>query len=168
MCITGTFKNLAFPVTAFSVVVLNQLSKLAIRMSMSPGQSVPEDGFFRITYSTNTGGVFGLPAPQAFLITLSVIVIALIIFVYIRYPLTRRTLIKIALGLMMGGALGNLIDRLFVGEFGKVVDFIDIGAWPVFNLADSSIVIGVLIIAYYFIALTRKEKVGTDENGQAA
>lgn len=165
MHITVVVRDITFPVTAFLAVVLDHLSKLAIRVSMVPGQFVPQEGFFRITYSTNTGGVFGLPAPQAFLITLSMVVIALIIVAYIRYPLTRRMPIKIALGLMMGGALGNLIDRLFVGEFGKVVDFIDVGAWPVFNLADSSIVIGVVIVAYYFIVFTRKEKGRTVENG---
>jgi signal peptidase II len=81
-----------------------------------------------------------------------------IVFVYYRYPLSREKLIKIALGFLVGGAIGNLIDRLFIGEFGKVTDFIDIGAWPVFNLADSATVIGVILIAYYFVFVYRKEK----------
>jgi signal peptidase II len=153
-----------FPLVASSVVILDQVSKLSIRICMSQGQSIPQEGFFRITYSTNSGGVFGLPAPQAFLITLSVIVVALIIVAYCRYPLARKILIQMALGLLMGGAIGNLIDRLFIGEFGKVVDFIDIGAWPVFNLADLSIVIGVAVVAYYFLVIARKEQPKLNEH----
>jgi signal peptidase II len=125
---------------------------------MSPGQSIPKEGFFRITYSENEGGIFGLPLPSVLLIVLTIIVIVAIVFVYYRYPLSREKLIKIALGFLVGGATGNLADRLFIGEFGKVTDFIDIGAWPVFNLADSATVIGVILIAYYFVFVYRKEK----------
>jgi signal peptidase II len=57
-------------------------------------------------------------------------------------------LVRIALGLLLGGAVGNLIDRIRLGE---VVDFIDVGAWPVFNLADSAVVVGVILIIYYFL-----------------
>jgi len=141
-----------------AVVAIDQVSKFCIRTIMSPGQSIPEGGFFRITYSKNEGGIFGLPLPSVFLIVLTTIVIVAIVFVYYRYPLSREKLIKIALGFLMGGAIGNLVDRLFIGKVGEVTDFIDIGAWPVFNLADSAVVIGVILIAYYFIFVYRKEK----------
>lgn len=151
-------KKQAFVFITLAVVAIDQVSKFCIRTVMSSGQSIPEEGFFRITYSENEGGIFGLPLPSVFFIVLSFVVIVAIVFVYYRYPLSREKLIKIALGFLVGGAIGNLIDRLFIGEFGKVTDFIDIGAWPVFNLADSATVIGVILIAYYSIFIYKKEK----------
>jgi signal peptidase II len=141
-------KRLNFFLVALIVVALDQVSKFFIRANMNLGQSIPEEGFFRITYGTNTGGVFGLFANQAFLITLTAIVGVAAILVYSRYPLFNRVLVRIALGLLLGGAVGNLIDRIRLGE---VVDFIDVGAWPVFNVADSAVVVGVILIIYYFL-----------------
>ncbi|MCK4362831.1 MAG: signal peptidase II [Dehalococcoidia bacterium] len=141
-------KELTFFLVALIVVALDQVSKFFIRANMTLGQSIPEEGFFRITYGTNTGGVFGLFANQAFLITLTAIVGVAAILVYSRYPLFNRVLVRIALGLLLGGAVGNLIDRI---RFGEVVDFIDVGAWPVFNIADSAVVVGVILIIYYFL-----------------
>jgi signal peptidase II len=89
------------------------------------------------------------------LITLTAIVGIAAILIYARYPLFNRMLVKIALGLLLGGAVGNLIDRI---RFGQVVDFIDVGAWPVFNLADSAIVVGVIIIIVYILFLARREE----------
>jgi len=152
------FHRYVFILTAVLTVLIDQASKLCIRLCLIPGQSVPSEGVFRITYSTNEGGVFGLPLHQAVLITLSVLVIVSITFLYMRYPIAHHKLLTISLGMIMGGAIGNLIDRVFVGEFGRVVDFIDIGAWPVFNLADSAIVIGTAMTAYYFIFLYKKDK----------
>ena len=141
-------KRLTFFLVAIIVVALDQISKFFIRANMALGQSIPEEGFFRITYGTNTGGVFGLFANQAFLITLTAIVGVAAILVYSRYPQANRVLVRIALGLLLGGAVGNLIDRI---RFGEVVDFIDVGAWPVFNVADSAVVVGVILIIYYFL-----------------
>ncbi len=141
-------KELTFFLVALIVVALDQISKFFIRANMALGQSIPEEGFFRITYGTNTGGVFGLFANQAFLITLTAIVGVTAILVYSRYPQANRVLVRIALGLLLGGAVGNLIDRI---RFGEVVDFIDVGAWPVFNVADSAVVVGVILIIYYFL-----------------
>lgn len=141
-------KRLTFFLIALIVVALDQVSKFFIRANMNLGQSIPEEGFFRITYGTNTGGVFGLFANQAFLITLTAIVGVAAILVYSRYPQANRVLVRVALGLLLGGAVGNLIDRI---RFGKVVDFIDVGAWPVFNVADSAVVVGVILIIYYFL-----------------
>ena len=158
----GLIKGMAFFLTALIVLALDQLSKFLIRANMSPGQSIPEDGLFRITYVTNIGGVFGILSNQAFLIILTSAVGIAAILLYSRYPIFKRMLVKISLGLLLGGALGNLIDRLFVGEFGQVVDFIDIGfgqyRWPTFNLADSAISVGVILLFYYFIFLVTKEE----------
>ncbi|MCK5654283.1 MAG: signal peptidase II [Dehalococcoidia bacterium] len=141
-------KRLTFFLIALIVVALDQVSKFFIRANMNLGESIPEEGFFRITYGTNTGGVFGLFANQAFLITLTAIVGVAAILVYSRYPQANRVLVRVALGLLLGGAVGNLIDRI---RFGEVVDFIDVGAWPVFNVADSAVVVGVILIIYHFL-----------------
>ncbi len=155
----GLIKGMAFFLTALIVLALDQVSKFLIRANMSPGQSIPEDGLFRITYVTNIGGVFGILSNQAFLIILTTAVGIAAILLYSRYPIFKRMLVKISLGLLLGGALGNLIDRL---SFGWVVDFIDIGfgqyRWPTFNLADSAIVLGVILLFYYFIFVVRKEE----------
>ncbi len=151
----GLIKGMAFFLIALIVLALDQVSKFLIRANMSPGQSIPEDGLFRITYVTNIGGVFGILSNQAFLILLTTAVGIAAILLYSRYPIFNRMLVKISLGLLLGGALGNLIDRL---SFGWVVDFIDLGFWPVFNLADSAIVLGVTLLFYYFIFLVRKEE----------
>ena len=150
----GPIKELIFTLVALAVVALDQVSKFFIRANMTPGQSMPEEGFFRITYVTNEGLAFGILSNQAFLITLTTIVGIAAILMYARYPLFNRVLFKISLGLLLGGAVGNLIDRI---RFGEVVDFIDVGAWPVFNLADSAIVVGVIIIILYLLFLARRE-----------
>ena len=153
----GPVKELPFFLVALVVVALDQVSKFFIRANMIPGQSIPEEGFFRITYVTNVGGAFGILSNQAFLITLTAIAGIAAILIYARYPLFNRMLVRVALGLLLGGAVGNLIDRI---RFGEVVDFIDVGAWPVFNLADSAIVVGVIIIIFYLLFLARRD-VGT-------
>ena len=74
---------------------------------------------------------------------------------YRRFPLLNNWLTWAGLGLVLGGTVGNLIDRL---RLGYVTDFIDFGFWPAFNLADSAIVVGVIIFAYSLLSLARAEK----------
>ncbi len=145
--------EIAFFIAALLVVIIDQVSKHFIRTGLTLGQKMPEEGFFQITYSVNTGGVFGLFADQAFLITIIAAVGIIAILIYSRYPAFNGLLVRISLGLILGGAVGNLIDRI---RFGWVTDFIDIGGWPVFNLGDSAIVIGVILILYHFIFRARK------------
>ena len=133
---------------ALSVVAADQLSKYLIRANMELGQSIPSEGFLRLTYTTNTGGAFGLFSNQAFLLALAAVIAIVVLVRYMRYLPPHSWLLKIALGLLLGGAVGNLIDRVRLGE---VTDFIDIGAWPVFNLADSAIVVGTVLIVYYLL-----------------
>jgi len=100
-----------------------------------------------LTYVTNTGAAFGLlPDHGLFFIAIAAIVV-IAILVYHRH-LPDKALVKASLGLQLGGALGNLTDRL---RYGYVIDFIDFKVWPVFNLADSAIVIGVAVLAYYLL-----------------
>lgn len=98
---------------------------------------------FRITHVSNTGAAFGLFPGGSPLFTIIAVVVALIILAYnFSLPAGHR-LLRVALGFQLGGALGNLIDRL---RLGHVTDFLDFGPWPVFNLADTSIVVGVIIL----------------------
>jgi len=148
-------RELGLLVTASLVIALDQVSKFLVRDNMTLGQSIPEEGFFRITHITNAGGSWGILVNTTFLTIATVVVVVAAVVLYLRYPLVRRTPVRVAMGLLIGGAIGNIIDRLSQGH---VTDFIDVGAWPVFNVADCAIVIGVIIIALYLIFSARKER----------
>ena len=130
-------------VTLPTVLAADQLTKLFIRNNFYLGQSWPQEGFLRLTYATNTGTAFGLLRNQtAFLIIASIVAVGFLVYFYRTHAIVRPTL-RLSIGLQLGGALGNLLDRVTVGA---VVDFIDVGWWPIFNLADSSIVVGMTIL----------------------
>ncbi len=144
----ATRKLLLF-VIALSVVAADQLSKYLVRANMElGGESIPGEGIVRLTYTTNTGGAFGIFTNQTFLLAMTAIIGIAVLVLYLRYLPVRSTLLKVGLGLVLGGAVGNLIDRLRLGE---VTDFIDVGAWPVFNLADSAITVGTILIVFYLL-----------------
>jgi len=151
----------SFLLTALLVVVADQLSKLWIRSKLLVGQSLFEVGFFQIIrLPPNTGAAFGLFQNQSFALTIVAIVgIAAILLyallIYRRFPFLNNLLGRSALGLILGGTIGNLIDRL---RFGGVTDFISIGIWPAFNIADAAIVVGVTLFAYSLLPLARAEK----------
>jgi signal peptidase II len=138
------------------IVGLDQLTKYLVMTYMELGQSIPEEGWIRLTYTTNTGGAFSLFANQGFLLAIASILGIAILVLYLRYlPLDSKVL-KLGLALDLGGAVGNLIDRV---RFGEVVDFVDIGAYPVFNVADSAITVGTVLIIYYLLFIaTRKTR----------
>ncbi|MFC1860967.1 signal peptidase II [Chloroflexota bacterium] len=151
--------NVVSIIIVLAVVAADQLSKLWIRNNLVYGQSIVEIGIFRITRIHNTGAAFGLFQGQSFGLTIvaaagAVILLVYILFVRHRYPLLDNTLSKLALGLVLGGTIGNLIDRL---NMGYVTDFIDIGFWPAFNVADSAITVGVFIFVYSLFPLVKKE-----------
>jgi len=101
---------------------------------------------FRLTFITNTGAAFGMfPQMGSVLMVVAVVVVIAIATFSHRLP-TGNVWIRVCLGLQLGGAMGNLIDRLI---HGYVVDFVDISFWPIFNIADVCIVSGVSILAYF-------------------
>lgn len=119
---------------------------------------MPEEAPVRLTYIVNTGAAFGLlPQYSLFLVLIAFLVIGMVLF-YHRYIPSGALLVKIALGLQLGGAVGNLLDRL---RYGYVIDFIDIRVWPVFNLADFSISLGVFLLAYFLLFSQEKKKEAT-------
>ncbi len=152
--------QVTFFLTALLVVVADQLSKIGIRSGLATGESIPETGLFRLTHVRNAGATFGLFQDQSFSLTIVGLIgiVVLLLFALLfsrRLTFFANRLGKPALGLILGGTVGNLIDRL---RLGYVTDFIDIGIWPVFNLADSAIVVGVILLAYRHFFLTRAKK----------
>lgn len=126
------------------IVILDQLSKSYIQANMKLGESIPIlPDIFHITYILNPGAAFGLFANQTFFfIALAVVMMLAVVYFY---PAIKKesAWIKVGIGLLLGGAIGNLIDRV---QIGKVVDFFDFRIWPIFNIADIGIVCGAFII----------------------
>jgi signal peptidase II len=152
--------NVVFFLTALLVVAADQLSKLWIRSNLDVAQSLPEEGPFRLTYIHNTGASFGLFQDQSFLLTIVgfIGIVLVLFFVFLvprRFPFLDAKLGNLALGLVLGGTIGNLVDRL---RFGHITDFIDIGIWPIFNIADSAITVGIILFAYFLLSSTRTKK----------
>ncbi len=148
------------------VVLIDQASKLLVQAKMGPMQSISViDGWFSLTYVTNYGAAFGILQSQTLL--LIGITLGVIIMVWINrkkmseYP----SLLQIGLAIALGGAVGNLIDRI---RLGYVIDFFDLQVWPVFNVADMAIIAGVcLIIAGMLLKDFRDKKLKkTGSNSQ--
>jgi signal peptidase II len=136
------------------VLAADQFSKAWISHNLVLGESLPQDAPIRLTHIVNSGAAFGLlPRQNLVLVLVAVVVIGIVLF-YQRYLPPRSLLVNLALGLQLGGATGNLTDRL---RFGYVVDFIDIRVWPVFNLADFSIVLGLALLSYFLLFSSGRE-----------
>ena len=147
--------------TAVLIVAADQLSKIWIR-SYPEGQPFFEIGFFRLTHVHNTGAAFGLFQGQSFALTIVVLVgttffLIYAFFAYRHFPFLDNMPNRVAVGLILGGTVGNLIDRLNPGING-VTDFISIGIWPTFNIADSAVTIGAILFAYSLLRSVQAEK----------
>ena len=161
----GKWRNVAFLLTALLIVAADQFSKVWIR-SYPEEQLISEAGFFRIIHTHNTGAAFGLFQGHSFALTIVAsvgiaVILLYALFIYRRFPILENRLGRLALGLILGGAVGNLIDRL---NLGYVTDFIDIGVWPTFNIADSAVTVGVIILAYLLLPLARAGKRGDGQS----
>jgi signal peptidase II len=154
--------TLALYATAAVVYALDRVTKLwveAALASRAPIEIVP--GVLSFNYTTNSGGAFGLGRSAPWLFAGATVLVSVVI-VSVSFRLDRRPL-ALALGLILGGALGNLTDRILNGPglSGYVIDFIDLQVWPVFNLADASIVVGAILLA--LSSARREEPEGTPE-----
>ena len=142
------YKDFVLIQLAALIFVIDQFSKFLVRDQLLRYESFPADGFFRITHVFNTGSAFGIFRDQNTpLILVSFLGIAILILIY-RSQRAPSGLLRLSLGLQIGGAVGNLVDRL---RLGHVTDFVDVGAWPVFNVADASIITGLVILAWIFL-----------------
>lgn len=149
------FRDFILIQMALIVLAVDQFSKFLVRDQLLFRQSFPVDGFFRFTHTHNTGSAFGIFQDQNTpLILVSFLGVAILIMIY-RSQRVPSTLLRLSLGLQMGGAVGNLLDRL---RLGHVTDFVDVGTWPVFNVADASIITGLVILAYIFLIAEQDDK----------
>ncbi|CAN5817311.1 signal peptidase II [soil metagenome] len=137
------------------VLILDQLTKAWIRSSMSLNETIPVIGdVVRLTYIHNEGAAFGLSigeySSQVFLV-LAAIASALVLYLLLTAPRAER-MQRIALALILGGALGNIVDRI---RWSMVVDFIQVGVaghfWPIFNVADSAVTVGAAMLAWTYL-----------------
>lgn len=127
-----------------AVLGLDQLTKLLVLRHLGLGEFIPM-GFFDIRHVHNYGAAFGMMQHFGlFFVAIAVVVLLALVFNWSRIR-TAGLLVTMALALIAGGTIGNLVDRL---RFGYVVDFIDLRWWPVFNVADSSICIGVGLLVW--------------------
>jgi signal peptidase II len=139
------------------VMLLDQVSKSVVgRLVPMYGAVDCLGGLLRITHVRNSGAAFGVfQGRQPLLVAAAVVAAGIVVVSYPRVSISNWPA-RFGLGLGLGGALGNLIDRL---RFGGVVDFLEVGPWPVFNLADTAIVVGVaLILAGMMRSPGRKEE----------
>ena len=144
-------------------VILDQGSKLVIDSSMRLYQSIPVMPYFNLTYVHNTGAAFSFLSEaggwQRWFFAGLAILISGVIAVWLARLKQHETLLAIALSLVLGGAIGNLIDRL---AYGYVIDFLDVyygnWHWPAFNIADSAITLGVILMLAESFGLGRSKE----------
>ncbi len=154
-----------FAVAAVALLA-DQLTKAAVMRHLAPlnpWNPIPAlSPYFSLTYVTNTGAAFGLfPQLRSVYPFITLAIVLGLLFFYRRFGV-EHWLLHVCLGLQLGGALGNLVDRLTLGH---VVDFLDFKFWPVFNVADSCIVVGVCILAFLLLRATpskEAEAAGSD------
>lgn len=137
-----------------SILIFDQLTKYLVSHTIPQGESIPViKDIFHLTFILNRGVAFGMFKNQTpFLIITSIIAIIFIVL-NLRYRRARRY--EIALYLILSGAISNLIDRI---RFEAVIDFLDFRIWPVFNIADSAITIGAVLLAYDLLIKKSNDK----------
>jgi signal peptidase II len=140
------------------VLIIDQVSKRLVLRNLSLGEEWNPIPFLRplvsVTHVTNTGAAFGLFKDHGTLFAFVAILVVVGILIFYRFSPSDETWLRVSLGLQLGGALGNLWDRV---RLGSVVDFIDFKIWPVFNLADTAIVVGVAILAFYLLFIEQED-----------
>jgi signal peptidase II len=147
------------------VLVADQLTKWWIRGSVEVGETLWEAGIFSIVRTKNTGAAFGIFQDSTLILAIIagcvvVLVVGYVLWIHRRYPLFTGRLSWVALGLILGGIVGNLIERVAnlidpVGCVG-VTDFIGVGWWPPFNIADASLVVGTLMLVLALLLMVFK------------
>ena len=145
-------KQLFFTIMTISLF-LDQCTKLLIKSYLSIGDHWPENfELIRLSHIRNTGGIFGIMQNMNDLLLIFSIAVILIVFIYIFLLSQLTTVESVSFGLIIGGGIGNILDRIFDGS---VTDFIDPIFYPAFNFADSSIVIGIIIYLFFTIKETK-------------
>lgn len=145
---------------AVLVFAVDQFTKHLVRTRLPVGDSWPSASWpVHIEHVTNSGAAFGILQDQTiFLIFTSLIGLGAIVL-YFLYPPFQHPLLRVAFGMQLGGAIGNLLDRV---RFGSVTDFIAFPHYPRFNVADSCIVVGVFVLAW-FLVFREDRRAGRDD-----
>jgi signal peptidase II len=154
------------PLVAAVILVLDQWSKAWIERNLPLGTSWAPfpalEPWFKLTHLTNTGAAFGILQGQGGLFIVIALVVIVAVLVYARYLPTYSRAVRLCLGLQLGGAAGNLVDRV---RLGHVTDFLlfslplegRVLEWPAFNVADSAIVVGVAFLAFLLLRSDRED-----------
>ena len=137
-----------FYIPLFFFLFLDQWVKYIVRSNMVQGQSIPILPIFHLTYIENPGAAFGIFANQRLLFLILTLCITGILFYLYLHLRNKKSLTAVSLALVISGAFGNFIDRFFRGT---VTDFFDFRIWPVFNIADICICVGLVFLCYVLI-----------------
>lgn len=165
-----SFRGISVFVIGLLVIAIDQFTKSLVRRHLPVNGSwnpIPWLGrIVTFTHVRNTGAAFGLFPSGTILFAVVAVVVIVMIAAYHRQLAGGSWVLRVAFGLQLGGATGNLVDRI---ARGYVTDFIDCHVWPVFNVADSSIVVGTALLAYYalFLEPRREESGALDALGEA-
>ena len=138
-----------FLIPFLGLLIADQAVKHLVRTTMVQGQSIPIiENIFHITYIENPGAAFGILANQRMLfLILTAVIVGVMIYLYCSLS-NKKSLTAISLGIVVSGAIGNFIDRFMQGT---VTDFLDFRIWPIFNIADIAICVGLALICYFLI-----------------
>ncbi len=146
-------RTLALPATALIVLIVDQASKawvienIPLNGTLDPVPQLSQ--WFVLTHITNSGAAFGMFPQLSLVFTFVALAVSFVIVLYHRSLPPGQWLVRLSLGLQLGGAVGNLVDRLRYG--GSVVDMFYVRPWPVFNIADSAIVAGVGLLMLHLL-----------------
>ena len=128
------------------VVIVDQFTKYIVASKMIEGMSIPiVDGIFHLTFILNPGAAFGILENNRWFFVLTALAVLAFLFYYRHVILSETRMVQFGIALFAGGALGNLIDRIRIG---LVIDFFDLRIWPIFNVADIAICLGVGLILW--------------------
>ena len=161
----GSVQWLALLTVAAAAIVADQLTKQVVGRTLALGDSVGIIGPFSIHHVQNSGIAFGLFASRtALVIVVTAVAVGLMLWFFARSG-RRHPVLPVALGLVLGGSIANLIDRV---RLGHVTDFLDLVAWPAFNLADTFIVVGVAILFGALVLADRPHRTHGKRDGDAS
>jgi len=145
-----------FYLFVYIIVIIDQALKILIHRFMALGQTIPLiKSLLNLTYVRNTGAAFSLFVGfSPYLVVVGLVVVAAVIFFHHRFS-AKKQIVHVALAFILAGSIGNLLDRFFRGY---VIDYIDIGGWPVFNFADIMINVGVILFLLFVFEEEKYER----------
>jgi signal peptidase II len=161
----GAGQWVALIVVALAAVVADQLTKQVVGRTLEVGERVDLFGPFSLHHVENSGIAFGLFSSQTtVVIAITAVAVTLMVWFFARSG-RRHPVLPVALGLVLGGSIANLIDRV---RLGRVTDFLDLEAWPAFNLADTFIVVGVTVLFGALVLADRSTRIHGRRDGDPA